>query len=272
MLGSTKTYLWVVKFALSRCSLVFLVLHKINIIQRYIYKHLGSTKSKQASHIHFNGLVSWNTRKYCPRQDHTALILDLCNMILTWAIFLGIPFNAIQYYLMIWILKWACSQWSKSRSESRFGSWFWPFPDFKAWFYPLGMQSPFQIKLLKCEKEFLDHYPPTNPDFEDLWMESSLERDSCVRILEMRAEAMHGSISAVGTKYYLAVRRSCSWLGRWLQCLWTHVVQITNPIRKRIAIRNGFWNVIRSFVNRPNDYSELTSLDRTLLGMGSPSL
>ena len=29
------------------------------------------------------------------------------------------------------------------------------------------------------------------------------------------------------------------------------VVQITNPIRKRIAIRNGFRNVIRSFVNRP---------------------
>ena len=29
------------------------------------------------------------------------------------------------------------------------------------------------------------------------------------------------------------------------------VVQITNPIRKRIAIRNGFQNVIRSFVNRP---------------------
>ena len=35
------------------------------------------------------------------------------------------------------------------------------------------------------------------------------ERDSCVCILEMRAEAMHGSIianCAVGTKYYLAVR------------------------------------------------------------------
>ena len=37
------------------------------------------------------------------------------------------------------------------------------------------------------------------------------ERDSCVCILEMCAEAMHGSISAdsaVGAKYYLAVRRS----------------------------------------------------------------
>ena len=60
-----------------------------------------------------------------------------------------------------------------------------------------------------------------------------------------------GSISAVGTKHYLAVCRSCLWLGWRLQCLWTHVVQITNPIRKQIVIRNGFWNVIRSFVNRP---------------------
>ena len=80
------------------------------------------------------------------------------------------------------------------------------------------------------------------------------DRDSCMCILEMHVEAMHESISAdcaVGTKYYLAVHRSCSWLGRHLRCMWTHVVQITNPIRKRIAIQNGFRNVIRSFVNRP---------------------
>ena len=75
-----------------------------------------------------------------------------------------------------------------------------------------------------------------------------LERDSCVHILEMRAEAIHGSICAVGIKHYLAVRRSC------LQCLWM-LVEITKPIRKRIAIRNGFRNVIRSFVNRPRVYA-----------------
>ena len=34
------------------------------------------------------------------------------------------------------------------------------------------------------------------------------ERDSCVCVLEMRAEAIHGSISAAGTKYYLTVHRS----------------------------------------------------------------
>ena len=66
------------------------------------------------------------------------------------------------------------------------------------------------------------------------------------------AEAMHGSISAdwaVGTKYYLAVCRSWSWLGRRLQCMWTHVVQITIPIAFWIAIRNVFRNVICSHVN-----------------------
>ena len=51
--------------------------------------------------------------------------------------------------------------------------------------------------------------------------------------------------------YYFTVHRSCLWSGRWLQCMWTHTVQIPNPIRKRIMIRNGFRNVIRSFVNRP---------------------
>ena len=78
------------------------------------------------------------------------------------------------------------------------------------------------------------------------------EHDSSVHILEMCAEAMHGSICEVGAKYYLAVRRSCSWSGRRLQCMWTHVVKITNPIRKRMAIRNSFRNMIPSFVNRPN--------------------
>ena len=69
------------------------------------------------------------------------------------------------------------------------------------------------------------------------------ECDLCVHILEMHAEAMHRSICAVGTKYYLAVRRSCSWLGRQLQCLLTHIIQIMNPIRKPIVIWKGFRNV-----------------------------
>ena len=100
----------------------------------------------------------------------------------------------------------------------------------------------FQIRLLKCEKKgVLDRDPPTcrKADFTLGERKALLEHDLCVRILEMRAETMHGSICAVGTtKYYHAVRRSCLWLGWQLQCLWTHVhvVQIT----KQIAIRNGF--------------------------------
>ena len=106
----------------------------------------------------------------------------------------------------------------------------------------------FQIRLFKREKKgVLDRDPPRKADFTLCECKALSERESCVRILEMRAEATHGSICAVWAKYYLAVRRSCSWLGRRLQCLWTHIVQIT----KRIAIRNGFRNVIRSFVNRP---------------------
>ena len=78
------------------------------------------------------------------------------------------------------------------------------------------------------------------------------ERNSCVCILEMRSEAMHDSKGqSAQNKILLAVRRSCSWSGRYLQCLWTHLVQITHPIRKRIVIRYSYRNVIRSFVNRP---------------------
>ena len=42
-----------------------------------------------------------------------------------------------------------------------------------------------------------------------------------------------------GNKYYLAVRRSWSWLGRRLQCMWTHVVQIT-----RSKTSFGTWFVL----------------------------
>ena len=111
----------------------------------------------------------------------------------------------------------------------------------------------FQIRLLKRKKGgVLDHDLRRKPDSEDLWMQSSFGTWFVRAILEMHAEAMHGSICAVGTKCYLAVRRSCSWSGQRLQCLWTHIVQIMNPFRKWIAIRHGFRNVLRSFVNRPS--------------------
>ena len=119
---------------------------------------------------------------------------------------------------------------------------------FESLILPFVNAKLFQIRLLKHafetrKKGILVRDLRRKPDLRTCERKALSERDSCVCILEMRAEAMHGSISAdcaVETKYYLAVHRSCSWLGRRLQCMWTHVVQITNPIRKRIAIRNGF--------------------------------
>ena len=172
----------------------------------------------------------------------------VCNLLLCSLDNKGVKLDSkvskhIHVYHTVIYEKRACSQRNESRSESRFGTWFGPFPDLKAWFYPLWMQSSFKSGFWNA---FL------NAKKEALWIvirvESLIlracerkafsERDSCVRIMEMRTEAMHGSISAdcaVGTKYYLAVRRSCSRLGRRLQCLWTHihVVQITIPITKR---------------------------------------
>ena len=149
----------------------------------------------------------------------------------------------------------ACSQGNESRSKSHFGTWFGPFPDLKAWFYPLWMQSSLKSGFWNAKKEvFWIMIHIESLILRTCECRALSECDSCVRILEMHAEAMHGSISVdctVGTKYSLTMRRSCLWLGRHLQCMWTHVVQITNPIRKRITIRNGFRNVIRSFVNRP---------------------
>ena len=79
----------------------------------------------------------------------------------------------------------------------------------------------FQIRPLKREKKegILDRDSRRKPDSRTCERKALSERDLCVCILEMRAEAMHGSISAdcaVGTKYYLAMRRSWSWLGRRL--------------------------------------------------------
>ena len=74
---------------------------------------------------------------------------------------------------------------------------------------------------------------------------------------------------SIGTEYYLAVRRSSLWSGAVVEiCLWMHIVQIKNPIRKRIVkrivIRNGFQNMIRSFVNRPNGPPHVCDLQKII--------
>ena len=112
----------------------------------------------------------------------------------------------------------------------------------------------FETRLKREKRGVLDRDSRRKPDSEDIWTQSSFGT-WFVRVHFGNARWSHAWVNQRGlgsrNKIYLTVRRSCSWLGRRLQCMWTHVVQIPNPIRKRIAIRNGFRNGIRSFVNRP---------------------
>ena len=160
------------------------------------------------------------------------------------------------------IIQWACSHRNESHSECRFGTWFGPFPDLKAWSYPLWTQSSFKSgswnALLKHEKgAFWIADPPRKPDSEDMWTKSSFGT-WFVRAHIGNGRWSHAWVNQHGLRSRNIISSQCADpvcdLGQRLQCIWTHVVQITNPIRKRIAIRNGFRNVIRSFVNRPSDF------------------
>ena len=114
----------------------------------------------------------------------------------------------------------------------------------------------FETRFETQKKGVLDRDPPMKPDSRTCERKAISECDSCVCILKMHAEAMHKrmgqsvradcAVGAIRAKYYLAVRRSWSWLGRHLQCMWSHVVQITIPITFWIAIRNVFRNMISS--------------------------
>ena len=157
----------------------------------------------------------------------------------------------------------ACSH----ENKRRFGMWFGPFliwkPDFSPCERKAVSNQAFNWNGFETRKKgVLDRDSRRKPDSRTCERKALSECDSCVCILEMRAEAMHGAICAdcaVGAKYYLAVRRSWSWLGRHFQCMWTHIVQITIPITFWIAIRNVFRNVIRSHVNTATVF-ELTNL------------
>ena len=70
-----------------------------------------------------------------------------------------------------------------------------PFPDLKAWFYPLWTQSCFKSGFWNAKKGrfgVLERDPPRKPDSRTCERKALSERDSCVHMLEMRAEAMHG--------------------------------------------------------------------------------
>ena len=148
----------------------------------------------------------------------------------------------------------ACLHENESRFERRFGTWFGPFliwkPDFSPCEHKAVSNQAFETRFETRKKGFLDRDSRTKPDSRTCERKALSERDSCVCILKMRAEALMKPCmgQSVGTKYCLAVRKSWSWLGRRLQCMWTHVVQITIPIMFWIAIRNIFRNMLRSHV------------------------
>ena len=150
-------------------------------------------------------------------------------------------------------LHWACSQGSESCSESCFEMRFWPFPDLKPEYTLCERKALFKSGFWNAKKMvFWIVIHLKSLILRTCEHNTLLERDLCVRIWEMHAGAMHGSICAVGTKYYLAVCRSCSWSdGGCNACECTEFKSRTQS-RKRIAIQNGFQNVISSFVNRPN--------------------
>ena len=116
-------------------------------------------------------------------------------------------------------------------------------------------------RILKREKKGgLDRDPPTKPDSRTCERKALSERDSCMCILKMHAEAMHKRIgqsacadcAVVLSKILPRSAQILIVIGKTLQCMWTHVVQITIPITFGIAIRNVFRNVIRFHVNTAN--------------------
>ena len=108
----------------------------------------------------------------------------------------------------------------------------------------------FQIRVLKRvlkreKKGVLDRDPPRMPEADSKTCERKglSERDSCVCILKMRAEAIHKCMGqsaradCAGVKYYLAVRRSPDrdWEGAYnaCECTW---------FKSRSQSRFGSWS------------------------------
>ena len=70
---------------------------------------------------------------------------------------------------------------------------------FESLILPFVNATLFQIRFLKCvlkrgKRAFLDRDPRRKPDSRTCERKALSERDSCVCILEMHAEAMHGSM------------------------------------------------------------------------------
>ena len=88
----------------------------------------------------------------------------------------------------------------------------------------------------------LDRDPRRKPDPRHCERKALSERDSCVSILNMRTEAMHGSISAdcaVGAKYYLA-DPDRDWEGVCNACERTYSNHDPNNVLDRDLERDSF--------------------------------
>ena len=99
----------------------------------------------------------------------------------------------------------------------------------------------------------LDRDPPRKPDSEDLWTQSSFGT-WFVRVRFGNAHWSHAWVNQRSRNKILPHSAQIPQfvIGMAVASLWLmHVVQITNPIRKRTVIWDGFQNVIHSFVNRP---------------------
>ena len=162
---------------------------------------------------------------------------------------------------------WACSQENESRSEKRFGTWFGSFliwePDFTLCECKASFKSDFWNTfwnakkrvfwiVIRVESLILGHV--NAKVFRNMIRACAFWKCTLKPCMGQSArtaqwEQNFTSQCAVGTKYYLAVRRFLTVIGKAFAMHVTHVVQITIPITKWIAIRNIFRNVIRSFVN-----------------------
>ena len=138
---------------------------------------------------------------------------------------------------------WACSQWHEPRSESRFGMCFGPFPDLKAWFYPLWTQSSFKSGFWNAfwnakKRGVLDRDLPRKPD-EDMWMQSSFGT-WFVRVHFGNARWSHAWINQRGLRRRHKISPPSAQIlfviGTMGVFTWT-----------RITFRKTFQNVIRPF-------------------------
>ena len=163
---------------------------------------------------------------------------------------------------------WACSQRNESRSESRFGSWS------ASW---LG--SWFELHVFTC---IANAVPITNricalwgnilfllrsPRWlTHAWLQRAFPK--CTRTNHVPKELCIHMSSESG--FLRRSRSKTPLFSRFKSLIWKSFaftkgkIRLSNQERVRITFRNGFRNVIRSFVNRPSATSIISHITRKL--------